>query len=68
MGNSSENKTNFHEGLDMKKPEGFFDKYGPKIFLAGFILYLILLSIGTGAEVFKRQSILDWWIWRPPGR
>ncbi len=68
MKNPSENKTDLSEGLNIKKSDGLFDKYGPKIFLAGFILYLILLSIGTVAEVFKIQSILDWWIWRPPGR
>lgn len=40
----------------------------PKIFLAGFFVYLALLIIGVVAEVFKIQSILDWWIWKPPGK
>ena len=47
---------------------GFFDKYGPYLIMGGLILYVILLAIGTFAEVFKIQSILDWWIWSPPGR
>lgn len=40
----------------------------PKVFLAGFFVYLVLLIIGVVAEVFKIQSILDWWIWKPPGK
>lgn len=52
------------------KPEeggGFFRRHGSQIFLAVLILYVILLGIGVFAEVFKVQSILDWWIWRAPG-
>jgi hypothetical protein len=44
---------------------GFFDKYGPQLLLVVLVLYVILLAIGTFAEVFKIQSILDWWIWSP---
>ncbi len=44
---------------------GFFEKYGATIILAVLVLYVVLLGIGTFAEVFKIQSILDWWIWRP---
>jgi len=51
------------ESLTVKN--GFFDKYGPYLVMGGLILYVILLAIGTFAEVFKIQSILDWWIWRP---
>ena len=47
---------------------GFFDKYGAFLIMGGLIIYVILLAIGTFAEVFKIQSILDWWIWSPPGR
>jgi hypothetical protein len=47
---------------------GFFHKYGPIIFFVGFALYLVLLGIGVVAEIFDIQSILDWWIWRTPGR
>ena len=53
---------------DPAKAEGFFEKYGPQICLACLIAYTILLAIGTIAEVFKIQSVLDWWIWSPPGR
>jgi hypothetical protein len=47
---------------------GFFDKYGVYLIMGGLIFYVILLAIGTFAEIFKIQSILDWWIWSPPGR
>lgn len=47
---------------------GFFNKYGPHLIMGGLIIYVILLAIGTFAEIFKIQSILDWWIWSPPGK
>ena len=53
-----------------KQPEmdgggSFFDRYDAKIVLAVLVMYVILLGIGTFAELFKIQSILDWWIWHP---
>ncbi|MBI5641220.1 MAG: hypothetical protein HZA17_12430 [Nitrospirae bacterium] len=48
--------------------KGFFKKNGPAIGLVVLILYVILLAIGVFAEVFKIQSILDWWIFRAPSR
>ncbi len=48
--------------------KGFFKKYGPEMGLAVLIIYVILLGIGTIAEVFEIQPILDWWIFRSPGR
>lgn len=48
--------------------DGFLQKHGPTLFLIGFGAYLVLLSIGVVAEIFDIQSILDWWIWRPPGK
>ena len=48
--------------------KGFFDKYGAYLIMGGLIIYVILLAIGTFAEIFKIQSILDWWIWSPWGR
>ena len=47
---------------------GFFDKYGAYLIMGGLIIYVILLAIGTFAEIFKIQSVLDWWIWNLPGR
>ena len=47
---------------------GLFDKYGAYLIMGGLIIYVILLAIGTFAEIFKIQSILDWWIWSPQGR
>jgi len=54
------------EGPDEKN--GFFDKYGAYLIMGGLIIYVILLAIGTFAEIFKIQSVLDWWIWSPPGK
>ncbi|HYQ48010.1 MAG TPA: hypothetical protein VEP69_03000 [Thermodesulfovibrionales bacterium] len=48
--------------------KAFIAKYGPAIFMAVLIGYIILLGIGVFAEVFKVQWILDWWIWSPPGK
>ena len=47
---------------------GFFAKHGATVIAAVFLGYLALLATGVVAEVFKIQSILDWWIWRPPGK
>lgn len=51
-----------------QKQGGFWGKYGSTILLVVLFGYLILLAIGVVAEVFKIQSILDWWIWKPPGK
>jgi hypothetical protein len=53
-----------------KEPGGIKELFGRRwsdIFLAILFIYVILLGIGVFAEVFKVQSILDWWIWRAPG-
>jgi len=47
--------------------KGFFSRRGPEIFLVILLIYVVLLGIGVFAEVFKVQSILNWWIWRAPG-
>ncbi|HXX81836.1 MAG TPA: hypothetical protein VEI46_09815 [Thermodesulfovibrionales bacterium] len=52
----------------MSERIGFFDKYGAYLIMGGLIFYVVLLAIGTFAEIFNIQSILDWWIWSPPGR
>jgi len=68
MENTEQIKNNSGEGEDLKGLKGFFRKHGATIGLAVLIGYVILLGIGVIAEVFKIQSILDWWIWSPPGR
>ncbi len=50
------------------KPEGFWGKYRDYIILGVLYLWLALLTIGVIAEIFDIQSILDWWIWKPPGK
>ena len=46
----------------------FWGRNGANIGLAVLVLYVILLVIGTVAEIFNIDSILNWWIFRPPGR
>ncbi len=52
----------------MTQGVGFFDKYRDYLIIGGLAAYLVLLIIGVIAEIFDIQSILDWWIWRPPGK
>lgn len=59
-----ESKSNNEEG----KADTFWGRNGANIGLAVLVLYVILLMIGTVAEIFNIDSILDWWIFRPPGR
>lgn len=71
MGKGTNRKGNIISEMQRQtsgQKNGLFDKYGAYIILGGLILYVILLAIGTLAEIFKIQSILDWWIWSPPGR
>ena len=58
------------EGADESRSglRGYLATYGPIIGMVVLIGYLVLLGIGVFAEVFKVQSILDWWIWTPPGK
>jgi len=56
------------EGQGAKKNGGFWDRYGQYIVVALLAGYLALLVTGVVAEIFDIQSILDWWIWRPPGK
>ncbi|MDH3976482.1 MAG: hypothetical protein OEV42_19640 [Deltaproteobacteria bacterium] len=50
------------------KEETFWSRHGANIGLVVLIIYVILLAIGTAAEIFEIDSILNWWIFRPPGR
>lgn len=56
------------ESREEDRKETFWPRHGATIGLVALILYVILLAIGTAAEIFKIDSILDWWIFRPPGR
>jgi hypothetical protein len=46
---------------------GMIKSHGARIAIAILIGYLILLGIGVIAEVFRIQSVLDWWIFKAPG-
>lgn len=63
----AKNKDIAKEAIPAGEPEEgkkFFDKYGAHLLLGALVIYVILLGIGTVAEIFKIQSILDWWIWK----
>jgi hypothetical protein len=59
---------NSKEHLSDRRNGGIIHRYGPYIFITALIGYIVLLGIGVIAELFDIQSILDWWIWRPPGK
>ncbi|OIP66789.1 MAG: hypothetical protein COT35_04235 [Nitrospirae bacterium CG08_land_8_20_14_0_20_52_24] len=42
----------------------FWKRYGPDILLGILIIYVILLGIGTYAELTHNESILNWWIFK----
>lgn len=57
------------ENKDQERTEDtFWSRHGANIGLVVLIIYVILLAIGTAAEIFEIDSILNWWIFRPPGR
>ena len=66
MGKKNKREEVSSEDQTPRTDEGFFAQYGPFLVLGVFILYVVLLAIGTVAEIFKIQPILDWWIWRSP--
>ena len=47
---------------------GLWDRYGQKVIMGVLAAYLLLLLVGVMAELFDIESVLDWWIWRPPGK
>ena len=61
-------ETNKEDSGEAPKVETFWTRHGGNIGLAVLIIYVILLAIGTVAEIFEIDSILNWWLFRPPGR
>jgi hypothetical protein len=54
-----ENQVNESEG-----PDTFWKRNGPYILLGVLIVYVILLGIGTFAELTHNEKILNWWIFK----
>lgn len=46
----------------------FCQKYSSDVVLALLLGWVVLLVVGTIAEIFSIAWILDWPIWRPPGK
>ncbi len=55
-------------GKEQQSSGGSWQKYGQRVIMGLFAAYLLLLFTGVMAELFNIESILDWWIWRPPGK
>lgn len=43
-----------------EKEKSFWNQYGPYIILGLMILYVIILGIGTYAELTDNEKILNW--------
>ena len=52
------------EGEARDAPESFWAKHGNDVILALLFVYVILLGIGTVAELFHIESVLSWPIYR----
>ena len=46
----------------------FCEKHSSEFIVALFLGWVVLLVVGTIAEIFDIAWILDWPIWRPPGK
>ncbi len=53
-----------NEGQEPENPNSFWNRYGSYIVLGLLIVYVILLGIGTYAELTENEKILNWWIFR----
>ena len=57
------------KGMEGEGKKGtFWARHGPTAGVILLVLYTVLLLIGTVAEIFDIEPILEWWIFRPPGR
>ena len=52
------------EGAARGEAQGFWAKHRSDVLLGLLFLYVILLGIGTAAELFHIESILRWPIYR----
>ena len=46
----------------------FFKKNKEKLVLAGLVVYVLLLGLGTIGEIWEIEWILDLPLFRPPGK
>ncbi len=49
---------------DSEGKDSFWKRYGPQVLLGLLILYVIVLGIGTFAELTHNDKILNWWIFK----
>jgi len=51
-----------------RRMRGFCEKHSSEFIVALLLGWVVLLVVGTVAEIFDIAWILDWPIWRPPGK
>lgn len=52
------------QGSEKDNDNAFWKRYGVHILLGVLVVYVILLGIGTFAELTENQRILNWWIFK----
>lgn len=52
------------QGTAGDNDNSFWKRYGPQILLGLLIVYVILLGIGTYAELTENERILNWWLFK----
>jgi len=52
------------QGSEKHNDHSFWKRYGSYILLGVLIVYVVLLGIGTFAELTDNQRILNWWIFK----
>ncbi len=60
----AENNQIENEEREPKNPNSFWNRYGSYIVLGLLMIYVILLGIGTFAELTENEKILNWWIFK----
>ncbi len=61
---NAEEKREEDQGQKGNNADSFWKRYGPNILLGALIIYVILLGIGTYAELTHNDRILNWWIFK----
>lgn len=51
-----------------KSIQVFWDKHSSEVTLFLMVVWVVLLIVGTIAEIFDIKWVLSWPIWQPPGK
>ncbi len=61
---TAENMKIDNQEIESEEQNTFWKRNGPYILLGVLIVYVILLGIGTFAELTHNENILNWWIFK----